>query len=81
LLAAIDQSIDRSINHHTPYHHNQQGKTVNVNGEDKKGKLRNFVETIDLQVCLAWYGGCDVVYGCACRLIDGWGVCAWGRFD
>jgi len=25
---------------------------VEVNGEEKKGKLRNFVETIDLQVRL-----------------------------
>ena len=29
-----------------------QGKTVNVNGEEKKGKIRNFNETIDLQVCV-----------------------------
>ncbi len=34
-----------------------QGKTIKVEGEDKKGKLRNFTETVELQVrrlvCLA----------------------------
>lgn len=36
---------------HAPYAQPlEQGKAVVVNGEEKKGKLRNFVETIDLQV-------------------------------
>ena len=31
------------------------GKTINVNGEEKKGKKRNFIETIEAQVTLKNY--------------------------
>lgn len=32
-----------------------EGKTINLNGEEKKGKKRNFVETIECQVTLKNY--------------------------
>lgn len=32
-----------------------KGETININGEDKKGKKRNFIETIEAQVTLKNY--------------------------